>query len=204
MAFPTTSVLDDFNRADENPLSGGGNWGDRNTNDDLSIETNLVRGQTVGQLASRYWAAATYGPDCEVYCTVNHTPNTASDYMRLWLRISNPGAAGETGYMMQWTNDANGCRLFKETARETYTQLAQAAAARYTDADVVGMSAVGTTLTVYKNGTSVLSTTDATNGGAGYLALGGRGTSFRWDDFGGGTISAAATKPATLLTLGVG
>jgi hypothetical protein len=26
MAFPTTGLLDQFNRANETPLSGGGNW----------------------------------------------------------------------------------------------------------------------------------------------------------------------------------
>lgn len=195
MAFPTTGILDNFNRADENPLVGatGTEWGDRIANDDLSIETNLVRGQTVGTLASRYWAAATFGPDCEAYCSINHTPNTAADYLRLWARLQNPGAANETGYMMQWSNDANGARIFKETARESYTQLAQASAARFTEADVIGIELIGTTIRLYKNGTSVLSTTDATTGTAGFIALGGRGTSFRWDDFGGGTVVVPST-----------
>lgn len=207
MAFPTTGILDNFNRADENPLVGatGTEWGDRNTNDDLSIETNLVRGQTVGTLASRYWAAATFGPDCEAYCSVNHTPNTAADYIRLWARIQNPGAVGETGYMMQWSNNTSGARLFVETARETFTQLAQNASARYADGDVIGIELIGTSFKLYQNGTSILSVTDGTISLAGNIALGGRGTSFRWDDFGGGTIAgAAAAKPKTLMTLGVG
>ena len=204
MAFPTTGILDDFNRADENPLDGGGNWGDRVANNDLQLLSNQAAGTAANVLNSRYWAASTFGPDCEVYYSVP-VINVAPDYLRLWLRIQNPGAANETGYMMQWLNSSAGCTIFKETAREAYTQLATLSTPRFAANDQIGMEAIGTTITVYQNGTSVLSTTDATTTGAGYIAIGCRSTVFRLDDFGGGTsVTAAASKPKSLLTMGVG
>lgn len=203
MAFPTTGILDDFNRADESPLVGGTNWGDRNAAGDLKLASNKVQGITGSTtLNSRYWTPSTFGPDCEAYITVSTLPN--ADYFRLWLRLQNPGAAGETGYMMQWENNANGLRIFKETARETYTMLVQDAAARFVAGDQLGFEAISTTLTVYKNGTSALSTTDATTSAAGNIALGIRSNTCTGDDFGGGTVVTATNKPKTLMTLGVG
>lgn len=194
MAFPTTGILDNFDRANENPLSDGGNWGDRNVAGELQLLNNKAQGVTGSTtLNSRYWTAVTFGPDCEAYITVATLPN--QDYIRLWLRIQNPGAVGETGYMMQWQNDANGVRIFKETAREAYTALAQDAAARFVVTDQLGFQAIGTSLTVYQNGTSVLNTTDATITDAGNIALGVRSNTVTLDDFGGGNVGSGAEAP---------
>jgi hypothetical protein len=208
MAFPTTGILDDFNRADENPLSFGGKWAARAgtaSDSQLQIISNVVAwGAAAGALGSRYWADSTFGPDCEVYATVTTLSGTAADYVRMWLRLDTPGASAENGYMMQWSNDANGCRIFKENTRESYTQLAQAAAARFTTNDQIGFEAIGTALTVYKNGVSVLTITDATHAGAGNIALGIRNNVTRLDNFGGGTTVTSTAKPKPLMTLGVG
>lgn len=200
--FPTTGILDNFNRANETPLVGatGTEWAGRNTGFDLTLAGNDVGGGGSGQTSSRYWTVATYGPDCEAYITVTILGGSTA-YIRLWLRLQNPGAAGETGYMMQWSNDANGCRIFKETARETYTQLAQDTAARHAANDQLGFEAVGTAITVYKNGTSVLTTTDSTTTGAGNLALGLRDTQYVVDDFGGGTSVTSLGLAPWLTTL---
>jgi hypothetical protein len=186
VAFPTTGILDDCNRTDENPLSDGGKWGDRNNNFDLALAGNRIGGTNSGALSSMFWSLATYGPDCEAYITVTTLPS-ATAYIRLWVRVQNPGAVGETGYMMQWSNDANGCRIFKETARETYTMIAQDAAARYTTNDQLGLGALGSDITVYKTGASVLTVNDTTTSAAGNLALGCRDTVAKLLNFGGGT-----------------
>lgn len=187
MAFPTTGILDDFNRANENPLSGGGDWGDRITNNDLQLLSNRAAGTGANVLNSRFWAADTFGPASEVYCTVP-VINVSPDYLRLWLRLNGAGSAAENGYMMQWTNDANGCRIFREASLESYTQIAQNAAARMVAADQIGIGAIGSDITVYQNGSVVVTVSDATFSGAGQLALGCRSTVFRMADFGGGTI----------------
>lgn len=190
MAFPTTGILDDFDRPDESPLSDGGKWADRNNNGDLQVLNNKAQG-IVGSttLNSNYWADSVFGPASEAYITVATLPN--ADYIRLWLRLQNPGAVNETGYMMQWANDANGLRIFKETARETYTMLAQDAAARFVATDQLGFEAIATDLTVYKDGVAELGVSDGTTTAAGNIALGCRSNTCTLSDFGGGTVVSA-------------
>jgi len=192
MGFPTTGILDDAQRADENPLSFDGRWGDRIAADDLQLLSNQFAGTVGGTtLNSRYWTPTLFGPDAEAYITVP-TVGNSGDYTRLWLRIQNPGAGGETGYMMQWApTDANGVRIFRETARETYTMLAQDTGQHFANNDTLGFEAIGTSLTVYKNGVAVLNTTDGTILAPGNIALGCRNTLPRLVNFGGGTVVVA-------------
>lgn len=204
MAFPTTGILDDFNRPNESPLSDGGNWLSRNTTaNELQLVSHFARGVDATTLSSRYWSPQTYGPNCEAYVSAVRAVNyTTDDYVRLWLRITNPGAAGETGYVMQWSNDVNGLRIFNETARETFSTIAQDAAARWGVAgatDQLGIEAVGTNVTVYQNGTSVLTVSDSTYTAAGYLALGVKDNDTDMTNFGGGTISQAKAPWLTTL-----
>ncbi len=101
MAFPTTSVLDDFNRADENPLSGGGNWALLNSlGAPLKSVSNQV-GESTNALNESYWAASNFGPDCEVFCTFSVVP-TAAGGMRLYVRIQGEGGASTwDGYSLR-------------------------------------------------------------------------------------------------------
>lgn len=65
--FPTTPILDDFNRADEDPLSGGGNWLTTSTafgSDWMAVSAN----QAVGGGGS-FWDDVWEGC-AEVYCTI--------------------------------------------------------------------------------------------------------------------------------------
>jgi hypothetical protein len=188
---PTTPILDTFDRANEDPLSGGGNWQDRNNNNQLLIASNQCRGKTAGVLSTNYWAANSFGPNQEVYVSVPVIPSTAADYLRFYARLTNPGAASETGYVMQWSNDANGCRIFAETARETFTTIATNAAARTVAGDLLFFELAGSNITVYQNGVSVLTVSDSLFTTGGNLGLGGRGIVYRFDDFGGGSTAAS-------------
>lgn len=177
-------VLDDFNRADENPLSLGGLWDTRNTSTALKVVSNQAAGTSVA-LNSRYWTTKFTSADSKISIDVP-TLGATDDYVRLWLRITNPGAAGETGYMMQWgPSDAPGVRIFKETARETFTQIAQDTTKHYVAGDTIAFEAVGTAITVYLNNVPVLTVTDSTYTAAGYVALGARGVNIRLDNFNG-------------------
>lgn len=196
MAFPTTSILDDFTRADANNL--GSSWTDRSVQDHLEINGNRVAENGSGNFGSSYWNVATYGPDCEAYYSVPVLPG-GSNYVRLYLRLTSPGVAGETGYMAQW-NNSSGLIITRENSKESFTNLSSDSAARFVADDQIGFSAVGSTLTVYKNGTAVLTATDSTYSSAGYLAIGMRSWSGRIDDFGGGTIvTPSAFVPRVIL-----
>lgn len=180
-------VLDDFNRANENPLTDGGKWLSRNANFNLQLLSNRCAG--LGSvLNSMYWAAATFGPNCGAFVTIP-VLGGSSDYVRLYLRLASPGTLSESGYMAQWINSGtSGLIIFKETTREAFTTLAQNTALTYAAGDVITFTAVSNVLTVLKNGASVLTVNDSSFIRTGNLALGMRATTIRGDDFGGGTL----------------
>jgi len=197
MAFPTTGILDNFNRANEDPLANS-TWTKITGSQNLKIVSNICQGSPFNQLSGAYWSATTFGPDSEAYVTVLVIPGGAN-YVRLYARLTSPGGA-QNSYFMQFSNDSNGCRIFIESGG-TPTAIAQDAAARYVANDVLGFEVIGSTLTVYKNGASVLSTTDATFSAAGFIGLGARQSTAQLDDFGGGTVvpAAAAFVPKVLV-----
>lgn len=208
MAFPTTGILDALNVGPtENPLSHGGNWVGMNSGLNLRLNTDgtsfFAQGQNSATPSSRIWNPATYGPDTEVYITCVKLP-ASTNYIRLWARISNPGAAGQTSYMLQWGNGTNNCSIHIESSLGSFSQLAQTTQA-YVVNDVLGFSVVGSTLTAYLNGTSVLSTTDSTYTSAGSIALGIKDSTGWMQQFGGGTVVvAAAGSRNRLMRMGVG
>jgi len=191
-AFAT--LLDDFNRSNETPLSGVRLWTSRGVGNQLAVNANQCAASNTA-LNSDYYSASSFGPDCEVYVTVA-TLGPSGDYLRLYLRLANPGSSTETGYMMQWANDANGCRIFSETARETFTLLAQAASATFSAGDEIAFAASGSTLTVFQNGVAVLTVADSTFSAAGFLALGIDNLTMRLDDFG---ERAPGSHPTSLI-----
>lgn len=180
-------LLDSFDRANENPLSGGGNWNKNNFSPALQLVSNAATGNSAIALSFGYWTPATFGPNCGTSIIVTTLPANTANYVRLYVRLNDPSQSLTSGYFFQWSNDANGCRLFRIDAGTT-VQLTQAAAARYTTNDVLMLTANGSTLAVVNNGVQVLTATDATYGAAGSIALGARDTTTRLDVFRGGTL----------------
>lgn len=181
------AVLDNFDRANENPLSDGGLWSASPTGGNpLQVISSAATAVTNGVAGEMFWNPTTFGPDTSAFVTVTVLPGGAN-YVRLHVRVSNPASGTvRTGYMMQWSNDANGCRIFKETATSTFTQIVQSAGARYVAGDKIELRATGTTIAAYLNDVSVTSVVDATFATAGNLVLGTNTTTVRLDDFGGG------------------
>lgn len=96
-----TSVLDNFNRADENPLAGG--WGSGGINGadagQLVSDQGLSSGNNGVDFGGSWWATS-FGAQQEVYCDLA----TFSQDMKLYACISNPtvgpGPGGLTGYCL--------------------------------------------------------------------------------------------------------
>lgn len=191
MSFPTTPVLDDCQRPDEAPLSDGGQWSTRNVVSNLSLESQRIRTQAASGFGSMYWNAAVFGPDSEVYFTVTTLPG-ATSYLRLYLRLQNPGQAGETGYMCQFRNSDTSVNIYRETSKETFTSIATTGSVSFTTNDVLGFAVAADQLAAYKNGASVLTGTDATISAAGNIAIGGLNNGYRLLNFGGGTTVLAS------------
>ena len=68
----TTGLLDDFNRADENPLSGGGNWAfNQYVSDPLQLGSNAAIGSVPSNFQGSYWTPGAFSGDMEVWGTVS-------------------------------------------------------------------------------------------------------------------------------------
>ncbi len=207
MAFPSTSVLDNFTRADENPLSGGGNWAVLSTSaPTLKLVSNRVTCST-NALNQNYWTVADFGPDCEVFATFA-VVSTSAGGLRLFARVVQEGGANTfDGYCLRcsWvTGGANDTVTLNVVTNGVLTVL-NTFTHEMVDGDKYGMTCIGTVLEAWcaPVATGVwgsLGTYDTVSDGTKYSAAGkiavGMGnttTIERLDDFGGGTYVPAAT-----------
>lgn len=200
MAFPTQGVLDNFNRGDEGPPPSG-DWAHPawNGNGGLEVVSNQCAAEGAGYNDS-YWDVGV-GPDCEVYVTIPTLPADGEE-MGLFLRAKDPGAGGLDGYevyMAKVAGAGNDVTRVYRLDNEALTQLGADITQEFAAGEKLGFEAVGSTLTVYQyTGAawgSLGSRDDATYGAAGYIGVELQNTTVRVDDFGGGTIGAAAALP---------
>lgn len=190
MAFPTTPVLDNFNRANENPLSGGGNWLGPlfGSGPQLLLASNQVDTAVSEQRGSSYWSAS-FAADQEVYCDVP----AIEQVVGLSFRQVNTGGATRSGYHVEVVSlSGPGNILVSRTDNDSDTALGVSMSANLNASDGIGVSIVGSTISVYTkiSGTwSLLGTrTDSTytSGGVVGIDTSTFGPSGQIDNFGGG------------------
>lgn len=194
MLLPTTPVLDTFNRADSNPLSG--NWaGPLNIGDNqIMLASNQVLASVPAAVSSS-WYLATYGPECECYCTIA-TLASAAEATVVYARVTNPNTATMCGYRVRMTQVDGGADTvdIQRTDNATSTTLG---ASITTDDFIAGdglmIRCIGDQISAYHRTSGVwtlLGTrTDATYATAGVIALKLQNDHSRIDDFGGGTVN---------------
>jgi hypothetical protein len=207
MAFPTTSVLDDFNRADSSSL--GSNWTEdvRNASESSPIITGNQAGRGSGVTSTAWWNASTFGPDCEVYVDLPTIPvNTG---VGLMIRVQNPDTASYDGYyLFIQRNDTPDGWALRRLDDKVETVLGAGFNQDLSAGDKIGIEAIGSTIKAfhYTGGAWVerASRTDSTYGSAGYISmLIGNSTTWRLDNFAGGTVvSASATWPGFITPFG--
>ena len=109
MPSPTTPILDDFNRADENPLSGAGNWGgfwpQPGSPADLKLVSQRVEGISTSKESNSFWAATTFNEDQECYATVPTLPTGIPPHQwpGVYCRIRGPAGSFKVyGWEVKW------------------------------------------------------------------------------------------------------
>lgn len=218
MAFPTTSVLDDFNRANAN-LTASANWGTGVYgfgDTTMTISSNkAIPGSVTSNWYRNYWQAVTFGPDCEVYATISAAA-AAGHFSELSARLQSPATTGADAYELEigWTAGNEDVLVYRvvndvfTTLRNTVGGFGALAAGDKVGLEVTGAGAT-VTLRVYKFtagswaqiGTDLADANAARIVAAGNIAVSHQGeVGGAWDDFGGGTI---VTGGATQVT-GVG
>jgi len=178
-AIPQAPVLDDFNRADS-ALNATGNWGiSQNSGNTLFIVSNQVKNTTdTFGLKGNKWLPSTFGPDCEIFCTVV-TPPTGSDEIMFTVR--------SPAYRCLWRAGS----VAFVSPNDSILPIASAGIT-LSAGDVIVFRVVGQTLTAYQNGVLVLSftkTTGTLSTGADVIQVDIRNTVAIIDNFGGGNVS---------------
>lgn len=191
MAFPTTSVLDDFNRADEGPplstnWSSPGMWG-YPPGGPLTLISNEAKGSVSGYYNDAYWNVQTFGPDCEVYAKFSLKSNIA-EYVA--ARITTPGDGTTDGYAAFGITSGI---MVARIDNGVYTMLGSVLSATYEDGLSIGLEITDDTIVTFTkppggSWANAGERTDSTYSSAGYIIIGTHGQGGSIDDFGGGTI----------------
>ena len=132
------TASDNFNRADENPLSGGGNWVQMGTHVQIKLVTNQVTGASVAYCLQR-WTTSTWASDQSSEMTMTNSPG---DGVGCAVRCS---ASAVDLYSGQgWTAASQ----IKKWVTDLDTNLAQNTTA-WGNTDVIKVDVTGTTITIF-------------------------------------------------------
>ena len=196
------ATLDDFNRANESPLSDSGRWtnGVNGTSGEVGLQVSSNQLACSRTTTCTAWRSNTqYGPDTEVWTTVS-TLAGVNNHIRLKARLQQVGTSGYDGYMLR-TNELSGTdeiyleRLDNGAFVGLVTVHRDLAAG-----DRLLLRAQGSTLEAWLHDGAAWSrlatVSDSTYAGAGHVGIALRGTSGRLDDFGARTMSAPSPSLA--------
>jgi len=174
VSFPSTSIIDDFDRA-----SIGSDWTD--VANGITISSNEAAGSTADANNSAYYNASSYADGYEVYITLTTAVNDTSLYhlngsYNGYGLLASP--AGETIEI-------------QEIASGSPTTLGAAISQTLSNGDAVGLKKDGSTLTAYYKASGgswaeIGNRTDSTYSVTGNFFLQIYSTTGRCDDFGGG------------------
>ena len=197
MAFGATSIIDNFNRANENPMTGWANM----TTSGLQVVSNACTTSGAG-LNSSYWNTIFTGADCEAYVTIASDP-ASNRSMYVYVRLTDIGSGTTDGYAIKF-NKLSGTDTLQliRVDNGSETVLGANFTQELTAGNKFGIEIVGSTLTAYVNTgsgwTSLGTRTDSTYSAAGYAGLGIASGSL--DDFGGGVLSSGITVTPSPVT----
>jgi hypothetical protein len=196
--FPTTGVLDNFDRANAGNL--GANWSilkDWSGSQDYGIISNTAYVDIVSNWSSVYYNPYTYGADSECFVTLSTVGSTGTDdLMTLYLRATSPGSTFD-GYEIGYNVNTSPAKWYiwrvdngSEVAIKGPTDQAISSGNKF-GAEVIGNVITGY---IYTGGawSAVLSESDSNYSGVGNIGFYGTATvnytDWRLDDFGGGTV----------------
>jgi hypothetical protein len=210
MAFPTTTVIDNFNRVNEDPVSDGGKWSigpdEFGGTNNLRVANDELHMSTTTTPSNGYRNDQDYGPDTEVYATIAILPATACV---LYARLVNIGAGTTDGYACYFDFDAADSALICRVDNDSLVGLGASITppAEYSVGDKIGLECIGSTIAayVYQSGSwAQLGTrTDGTYTAAGKIGIriADGGLNGAVDDFGGGTVVGGGGPTPSLRTV---
>lgn len=100
MPDPVSPLLDDFDRANEDPLSGGGNWA---LVDNVYQPMRLLNNEATRRVNSNsfsYWTPQSFDGDCEVWGQKNDPGFSTIEFIRCGLLRDLGGTGAFDGYQL--------------------------------------------------------------------------------------------------------
>jgi hypothetical protein len=199
----TTIATDNFNRSDDPSL--GANWTEMRNSFSFDLVTNSARPTNPGFDCHAFWNADSFPNDQYAQAAITVTGTTSQTGPGVVVRAS--GFEGTRNFYAVHVDHAssNNVEISKRVAG-TFTHLAYFTTT-WVDGDVVKLTAVGTTIAVYQNGSLLGSTTDASvSSGSAGISYSSTATAGIIDDWEGGSVSAGggAASQSSLLLMGVG
>lgn len=209
MAFPSTSVLDNFTGTNGTDLPVySSNWQTAPTGGvNLEIQSNAATGTAAASNNTNSWATS-YGPDCEVYVTITTKPADGNILLLLARGVQETSLATADGYCLRFAPVAGTDTItIQRIDNGAQTSISSAFSQEVSNGDSIGLEIIGNTLTAYYKPsggawTSLGSTTDSTYTTAGKIGLLTSSTTIRLDDFGGGTYVAPGVTGTVAVTTG--
>lgn len=163
-------VSDNFTRANENPLSDGGNWTipAHGGGGGLKIVSDLCEPTANATSGFEYWSAAISAPSgtfpndqyAEATVTTLTTPGTNDSYIGPMVRMSS-GGTGVNGYIFYAARESGTFKYYiLKELNGAATTLAGPTNHAISVGDVFRISVVGSTITGYINGSQIVQVTD--------------------------------------------
>ena len=182
------TVSDNFTRANGGL---GSNWTTVTGTVAPQIVSNTLQPGTAGTVNSAYWSANTFGSDQYAQASLPNS-NGSSYGPAIAVRLSN-----SKGYFLWYGNSANQVSIWRMDSATSWTQLKASGSLTISATDVWKITAVGSTISAYQNGTQVATVTDThyTTGSPGVWLYysGNQITNWSGGDIGpysvGGTVS---------------
>lgn len=190
--FPTiTTILDNFNRADVDPMAG--NWTADPFNlgeGGLRIVSNECRSHSNFNNTD-YWNPNTFGPNTEAQIKFA-TLGTNTHGCFLLVRIAAPVTAGADGYEFGANSGTANIAQYFRVDNTVGTQLGGNESQTWVTGDTMGVDMIVDLLTGYRKPSgsawsAFTSRTDATYTAAGYVGLNAYSDAHHLDDFVAGT-----------------
>ena len=192
MTFPTTPILDDFNRADEGPPPSA-DWSSVTGIVGVVVSSNVAAPNGAGT-SSAIYTAASY-TDMEAYEDIPTLPST-NYTIGVFLRGQQVGSGATIdGYLVR-TKPSTSEVLIDRVDNGALTRLVTQASVTFSAGYKIGGRIVGSAITAWvhdgSNWSQVASTTDSTYSGSGNIGIFGGSSAYRVDNFGGGEKSVGA------------
>jgi hypothetical protein len=193
--FPTTGPLDNFERANENPIAVNWSGPIRVGDAQMQLLSAQMKGSAVGDNSS-YWDLQTFGPDAEAWITIVTKPATG-DFIQLFLRTVDPGLGTMDGYSCL-VNVAAGTDTveFYRYDNGAFIGIGTNLPVEFDAGNAFGIQMIGSDLRAFRYDgawaevNSVVDTTYAAAGYIGVRAFENVSNLVVTNDFGGGTVGS--------------